>query len=269
MQGAFTGGGAQIGNSGNLSNRWELTSATTYTKGSQVWRFGARLRQSFNGDTSVNNFGGTYTFLGGIGPVLDASNQPIAGSSTDLTALERYRRTLLFIQQGLSGAAIRALGGGASYFSLSAGTPITNVNQFDIGLFINNDWRARPNLTISYGVRYETQSNIHDFADWSPRVAVAWGVGRQRDEAGQHSGARRIRDFLRSHRGQRDSAIGALQRHDAAILFPDQPKQLPNDSNVRAISRQPSSRRFCGPCYEGIRAPRIYQAQRRGGSTDQ
>ncbi len=177
VQDAFSGGGAQIGNSGNIQNRWELTNTTTYTRGTQVLRWGGRLRQAFINDTSVNNFGGSYTFLGGKGPNLDSNNQPIPGSVADLTALERYRRTLLFGQMGLSGSAIQALGGGASQFNLSGGIPTTSVSQFDVGLFINNDWRMRPNLTLSYGLRYETQTNIHDHGDWAPRVGVAWGVG--------------------------------------------------------------------------------------------
>jgi outer membrane receptor for ferrienterochelin and colicin len=76
----------------------------------------------------------------------------------------------------MNDAQIRLLGGGASQFSLSAGTPLTSVSQFDAGLYLNDDWRARPNLTFSYGLRYETQNNISDHGDFSPRVALAWGI---------------------------------------------------------------------------------------------
>ena len=34
-----------------------------------------------------------------------------------------------------------------------------------------------PNLTLSFGVRYEAQTNIGDRADWAPRVGIAWGLG--------------------------------------------------------------------------------------------
>jgi hypothetical protein len=258
VQGAFTGGGPQIGNSGNLTNHWEVTSSTTYTKGTQVWRFGARLRQSLNDDTSVNNFGGAYTFLGGIGPVLDANNQPIAGTSTDLTALERYRRTLLFQQQGLSAAAIRALGGGASYFSLSAGTPTTDVNQFDIGLFINNDWRARPNLTLSYGVRYETQSNIHDFADWSPRVAIAWGVGGSASKpAGTvvRAGFGIFYDRISDNVTLQAERFNGSTQQSYFLINPNTFPVIPTPDQL-AASQQPQVLR---PVYDGIRAPRTYQ----------
>ena len=46
----------------------------------------------------------------------------------------------------------------------------------DIGLFVNDDWRVRPNLTLSLGVRYETQTNIGDHGDLTPRLGIAWGI---------------------------------------------------------------------------------------------
>lgn len=176
VQGAFTGGGAQIGNSGTTTNSWEWSNMTSYTRGTHAFKWGGRLRQSFLDDRSENNFGGSYSFFGGTGPALDASNNPIAGTSIDLTALEVYRRTLLFQSLGYTNEQIRALGGGAAQFSLSAGQAASSVKQFDIGLYVNDDWKIKPNLTFSYGVRYETQTNISDFKNWSPRVALAWGL---------------------------------------------------------------------------------------------
>ncbi len=177
VQGAFSTGGATVGDSQNTDNRWEVTNITTYTQGRHVFKFGGRARQSFNDDTSLNNFNGTFSFFAGQGPALDANNQPIPGTLLNLTALQVYQRTLQLEQAGYTPAQIQALGGGASLFTIASGTPTTKVNQFDIGMFINDDWRIRPNFTLSYGFRYETQTNIHDYGDWSPRVAIAWGLG--------------------------------------------------------------------------------------------
>ncbi len=44
----------------------------------------------------------------------------------------------------------------------------------DAGIFAADDWRLRPNLTLSLGLRYEVQTNIHDWRDIAPRVALAW-----------------------------------------------------------------------------------------------
>ena len=49
--------------------------------------------------------------------------------------------------------------------------------MIDAGPFIEDDWKVRPNVTLSYGLRFETQNHIHDHGDWAPRVSVAWGLG--------------------------------------------------------------------------------------------
>jgi hypothetical protein len=112
VQGAFTSGGAQVGNSGTRTNEWEATNTSTFTHGTHTFKWGGRVRGTRLSSTSVANFGGTFTFTGGNGPELDANNDPIAGTSIELDALEVYRRTLLFQQEGMSDAQIRALGGG-------------------------------------------------------------------------------------------------------------------------------------------------------------
>jgi len=42
------------------------------------------------------------------------------------------------------------------------------------GTFFQDEWRIRPNLTFSYGVRYERESIIKDNNNFGPRVSVAW-----------------------------------------------------------------------------------------------
>jgi hypothetical protein len=176
VQDAFTGGNATVGDSENTTNRWEATNLSVLNHGPHTLKWGARLRQSFNNDLSLNNFNGTFTFFGGSGPALDANNLPIPGTTVQLTGLDAYQRTLLLQKQGFTPAEIRAAGGGASLFSLNAGTPLTRVRQFDLGGFFNDDWKIRPSLTFSYGVRYEMQTNIPDSRDWSPRLGIAWGI---------------------------------------------------------------------------------------------
>lgn len=177
---SFNAGGAQIGNAGNKSNSIELSNITTYTPGAHSIKWGGRLRSAWLTDINPNNFGGTFTFTGGLGALLDANNQPIIQNGQpvqgQITSLERYRRTLLFQQQGLSPAQIRLLGGGANQFSISGGNPLADVRQSDIGIFLNDDWRARPNLTLSYGLRYENQNNISSNLNFAPRIGLAWGI---------------------------------------------------------------------------------------------
>ncbi len=43
-----------------------------------------------------------------------------------------------------------------------SGNPLAEVKQYDVGLFVTDDWRVRPDLTLSFGLRYENQTNISD-----------------------------------------------------------------------------------------------------------
>ena len=259
VQGAFQDGGEQIGNSGATNNNLELSNATTLTRGFHTIKWGGRFRESFIDDTSVNNFGGTYAFFGGSGPQLDANNQAIAGTSVQLTALEVYRRTLLFQRAGLSGAEIRLLGGGATQFTLNAGTPTTSVRQFDAGLFVNDDWKIRPNLTFSYGLRYETQTNIHDWSDLAPRFGLAWGI-----DGGSKKQAKTV---LRLGAGVfydriSDSTALSVARYNGTTqqsYFIQNPNFYPTTPTAEALasSAQPQQLRLLDPA---ARAPRNYQA---------
>ncbi len=176
---AFIGGGAQVGSSSNTLDSWEFQNYATIARGKHTVQFGARVRAATIDNRSPINFGGTFTFAGRTAPELNSNNQPVLGASgqpvlTTISSIEAYRRTLLFQNAGLSAAQVRALGGGASQFTMTAGNPTLSVNQEDVGLFMGETWRARPNLTIDAGLRYEWQTNLHDKGDFAPRLGLAW-----------------------------------------------------------------------------------------------
>lgn len=196
VSGAFSGcvsGGTScsgVGHAINTSNRWELNNFTQIQKGLHTLKFGGRVRGVKIDDISPGNFAGSWSFSGGFGPALDASNNPIAGSDIQLNSIERYRRTILIQTRGLTaqqlafcGAGtttadcIRRLGGGASVFSINTGNPEASVSQTDLGFYGQDDWRIRPNLMLSYGLRYENQTNINSKFNFAPRFGFAWSPG--------------------------------------------------------------------------------------------
>jgi hypothetical protein len=173
---AFVGGGASAGFGYSNTNSYEFQNYTSVSHGAHTLRFGARARASQLSTSSQTNFNGTFSFSGLQAPELDANNQP-TGQTIQIDSLESYRRTLLFQQLGYSPAEIRKLGGGASQFTRAGGNPAAGVDQVDIGIFAQDDWRVKPNLTLSLGLRYETQTNIHDWRDIAPRIGIAWAPG--------------------------------------------------------------------------------------------
>jgi hypothetical protein len=49
----------------------------------------------------------------------------------------------------------------------------TQKNTY-LGFFIQDEWRLLPNLVVSYGLRYETESILHDRNNWGPRLSLAY-----------------------------------------------------------------------------------------------
>ena len=161
VSGAFGSGGSQVGQSFSERKSWELNNFTAKQMGTHAIKFGGRIRHVNIDDTNEGFFGGNWTFTGGFG----------------LTSIERYQLTRRLLDEGLTPAQVRAAGGGATSFRLHAGNPFADVSQTDYGVFIQDDWRIRPNLTFSFGLRYETQTNAHSKYDFGPRLAVAWSPG--------------------------------------------------------------------------------------------
>ena len=181
---AFNGGGAQTGLADQRSNGYEFNNSTSYLMGKHSFKFGGRVRGSTLNDISPNNFGGTYSFAGGVGPELDANNNAILGGAMiPITSLERYRRTLLFQGLGYTPSQIRMLGGGASQLTINGGNPQANVTQWDAGLFGTWDWRASARLTFSGGLRWEDQTNISNHNNFAPRLGLAYALDGRNGKA--------------------------------------------------------------------------------------
>ena len=61
----------------------------------------------------------------------------------------------------------------ASY-SQRLGNPLVEYSQWQAGIFVQDDWRARSNLTISAGVRQELQTHLDDSLNLAPRAGFTW-----------------------------------------------------------------------------------------------
>jgi hypothetical protein len=152
VPGAFNAGGNNEQTILETSNSYELQNNTQMLTKNHTFNFGGRLRVSTNNSSANSDFSGMFNFEG----------------------QSEYQTTEANIAAGLPA---NANGGGANQFNITLGTPEASVSYADLGVYFQDDWRVRPNLTISPGLRFETQTGVSDHADWAPRIALAWGIG--------------------------------------------------------------------------------------------
>ena len=156
VQGAFTGGGSSQGEARTTQNNYELQNYTSIAHAKHFIKLGGRVRVLNTSNLSDGNFSGTFVF------------SPVGSTAK---AIDAYAQTLQCQQNQGSNCPT------PSQFSIVTGSPQIKVNWFDAGLYAEDEWRVRPNLSLTYGLRFESQNDIHDHADIAPRLGIAWGVG--------------------------------------------------------------------------------------------
>lgn len=171
---AFGGGGAQVGNSFNRIKRYELQNYTTTSLGASnqhAVKFGVRVRGVKLLDRSESNYGGAFLFSGAAAVLsTPGCDQTVPGCviSPAISSIEQYRQRLL----GNTNTRFNP-----TQFSITTGDPEAEISQTDVGLFVTDDWRINPQLTLSFGLRYENQNNISDNSNIAPRFGFAYSPG--------------------------------------------------------------------------------------------
>jgi Carboxypeptidase regulatory-like domain/TonB dependent receptor len=151
VMGSFISGGISGGSTTDHQDHYELQNYTSMSAGNHFFKFGGRLRVVHDSSLAADGFNGSWTFRN----YPDYQNGQPFQYSVDLVP-------------------------GAT----SSTIPTVTANVADAGLYFQDDWRWRPNLTVSYGLRFETQNAIGDHGDWAPRASIAWGIdGGQKNAA--------------------------------------------------------------------------------------
>ena len=133
----FQGGGSPQGTVHDTEKEFEIQNYASLSLSKHYLRFGGRLRDHLDTNYSNANFQGTSTYSNLNGYL---ANKP-------------------------------------SQFSITTGNPTQKASVIDLGLYAEDDWKARPNFTVSYGLRFETQNHIKNKANFAPRVALSYGLG--------------------------------------------------------------------------------------------
>ncbi len=148
VQGNFTGGGANTGSSSDHQIRYEVQNYTSIQLAKNFIRLGGRLRTDQDQNSTTAGTNGQFTY-----------NCLLSTVCNNNATTSSYQNNQ------------------ASQFSITQILHPVSVNFFDLGLYAEDDWKARPNLSISYGIRFETQNHLSDHHDFAPRVSVRYGLG--------------------------------------------------------------------------------------------
>ena len=134
VQDAFTDGGAQISGGRRF---WELSVADNLDipiGKKHSVRTGFEVETGNYVGDELRNFAGTFTFP-----------------------------TLLAYETGRP-----------NNYTIREGNPYVEYNNTEAGLFIQDDYRFKKNLLLSFGGRYEMQSLIDDKLNFAPRAGMTW-----------------------------------------------------------------------------------------------
>jgi Carboxypeptidase regulatory-like domain len=148
VQGAFTGGGSNIGTVRDSQDRFEFENYTTRAQGAHSLKFGGRFRLTRDATYSNSGFNGNYIY--------SSLTAPSSAAAPDHSYASQK----------------------PAEYDVTVGNPNTRATVFDAGAFFQDDYKLSPKFTMSYGLRYEAQNWIGDHNDWAPRLSFAWAPGK-------------------------------------------------------------------------------------------
>ena len=154
VSGYFTSGGASGQSSSSHGDHLELWNITTMTAGSHAIKFGTRMRWSRQASSTNSNYNGSFSF----------------------SSLSSYLTLLNDQAQKASWAQITADGGLPTKLTYTTGPTAFEASVYDAALFFQDDWKANKYLTLSGGLRWESQNHLSDHSDFAPRAAFAYAL---------------------------------------------------------------------------------------------
>jgi len=158
---------------GSYSNLYQLKEDLSFTRGSHAFKWGFEFRANRDSTIFGTNPNGAYDFGGGTAYCC-ANGEPILSASGmhDIALGEP-------LPDSLTGF----LSGTPYSYSITAPADVTPIGgKFDeagvrreaYNFYFQDAWKATPKLTVSYGLRYEVNSRIHEA---TKRTSLAFFLG--------------------------------------------------------------------------------------------
>jgi carboxypeptidase family protein len=124
---------------------------------------GERHATSFTFASDLDYVRGRHSIRGGV---------LVDGGSWDSNLNSNYLGTYTF------NSLAAYLAGQPGNFTRRLGDPSIAYSMVNAGLYLQDDFRVRRNVTISPGLRYEMQAHMSDWKDLGPRVGFTWAPFR-------------------------------------------------------------------------------------------
>jgi hypothetical protein len=118
------------------------------------------------------------------------------------------------------------------------GDPLVRYSHWQAGVFIQDDWRARKNLTLSAGLRQEIQAHLGDRWNLAPRAGLTWSPfssGRTTVRAGGGI----FYDWLDAETFEQTRRVDGVRQQDLVIRNPGYPDPFAGGADQQIL---PSSR---------------------------
>ena len=128
-------------------------------------------------------------------------------------------------------------------YTQRTGNPLVDYSQWQAGLYIQDDWRARSNLTISAGVRSELQTHLRDRWNFAPRGGFTWSPFAS-GKTTVRGGAGLFYDWLESETYEQLLRVDGVRQQDVIVRNPGYPDPFVGGA---ALQRLPGSKYVLAP----------------------
>ena len=123
-------------------------------------------------------------------------------------------------------------------FTQRIGDPLVEYSQFQAGLYIQDDWRARSNLTVSAGIRQELQTHLDDYLNFAPRFSFTWSPFKN-GKTTVRGGGGIFYEWLESETYEQSLRVDGTRQQDVVVRNPGFPNPFAGGAQQQVL---PASR---------------------------